>query len=251
MPRPVGPDWIPPGPLGLNAAVSSATSVAAPLLAGFALTLVGLVLQVEEHLRLPGAALALLVAAALALLAAVQLGVWTRQYAVTPDELTQWHPDLGPRDLANAQRGHLLEHAAWYQRFTVAYHAGITLMLAGLTVALVPDDGLDGWRIGAIVLGGLGVAAELIWIWAVRRADDDAAPAWVRQILPSADVYGPRGPGSQAPEHWPAETEASTPAAEEWGYVHARLDSVAGRLDAVHDRVRQLETRNSVSAGGD
>jgi hypothetical protein len=225
-PKRTGPDWLPPAPLGFLGGASSAVSVAAPLLAGFALTLVGLVLQVQDDLKWPDAALALLVAAALMLLGAVQFGVWASGYAVTPDQIAQWLPHFGPRALANAQRGHLYEYSRWYRRFAVAYHLGILLLLAGLAVALVPDKDTDEWRYVAIGIALLGGVAELIWIWAVRRRPKQ--------------VFTPPGPGSKAPDQWPAEPEAP-----DWGYVHARLDAVSARLDELQKQIRQLTSARS------
>jgi MFS family permease len=183
-----------PAPVGGNDAASSAAAVAAPLLAGFALTLAGLVLQVQNDLKWPDAALAVLVGSVLALLGAVQFGVWARQYAVTPAQLKEWLPSLDDKALLRAQYAHQIEHARWYSRFRGAYHVGIMLLLAGLAVALVPDKDTDEWRYVAIGLAGLGVVGELTWIWAGRQITPKKPRPWARRLaerlVPSADGFG-------------------------------------------------------------
>ena len=85
--------WLLPSPkrgYGTSAAVQSVGSVAAPLLAGFSFTLVGLVLASPDRIRWPGASLVLLTAAGLSHVTAVQCAAWAREWNPTPSELLNW-----------------------------------------------------------------------------------------------------------------------------------------------------------------
>jgi len=167
------PDWLVPAPLAVLSAYSSAASVAAPLLAGCALTLTGLILQVKDDLRWPDLALTLLVAATLALLAAVQFGVWAHQYGGTPEDIAQWLPGVDRKALSDTQRGHFCEEQAVVWRFRTAYHMGIVLLLAGLRVTLVPNGDIAVFRWVAIALTGVGVLGELGWVLAAWQSSGD------------------------------------------------------------------------------
>src|SRR5580698_9548658 len=80
----VNPGPTPPDPYGLFATADGLGGVAAPLLAGFAITMVALVVQIASDLRWPDVSLVLLGAAAVLLLQVVQLSARARGYAVTP-----------------------------------------------------------------------------------------------------------------------------------------------------------------------
>lgn len=70
------------------------TSIAAPLLAGFSITLVGVVAQASEHFRFPGTCVMFLALSAVLLLVCVQCGFWARQYLTTPSETKNWYDDI-------------------------------------------------------------------------------------------------------------------------------------------------------------
>jgi hypothetical protein len=65
-------------------AVDSATGVAAPLLGGFTLTLIGLIVSGPEDFRWPGWTLLLLTLAVLLFVACVQAGFWARRRRPEP-----------------------------------------------------------------------------------------------------------------------------------------------------------------------
>jgi hypothetical protein len=68
--------WSVPSPYGAPAAVDSLSTIAAPLLGGFSITLVGVVVQASEKFRFSSIALLLLTVAAVLLLLCVQCGFW-------------------------------------------------------------------------------------------------------------------------------------------------------------------------------
>jgi hypothetical protein len=183
-----------PTPYGSAAGTESASSVAAPLLAGGALALAGVVVQQEASLRYPGVVLMLLVAAVVMLVTAVQCGFWARQYAVTPDEINQWWPDANParlNEIRYEQHMHAADHDRWSRRVTITFDAGILLLWLALGVAVTPKDGVQEptWRWVAAGLAGLAALGEALWI--IRGV--------LKQRLTRLDQERkPRTPSSQA-----------------------------------------------------
>jgi cell division protein FtsL len=170
------PRWDVPYPYGWEAAIESAGAVAAPLLAGFSITLITLVLSIES-LHWANVALFLLVAATLCLLGAVQATFWMRRFVVTPSELSDWwgdelkNPD---RLLAVEQEQRTLaqQQRVWAGRARWLYDGGILFLLLALPAMLVPKGGINhagAMRLAAIALALLGFAAELLWTFSVVR----------------------------------------------------------------------------------
>src|SRR5438105_1867153 len=107
----VGPTWAPPNPYGAAAAVEMMGSVAAPLLAGFALTLLVLIISDTGAIRWADLALILLAASAVALISTVQFTFWARSYTVEPDQLRAWWPEIdSDLERRSVVRGEQLAH---------------------------------------------------------------------------------------------------------------------------------------------
>ena len=164
-------EWKGPFPFGYAAAADSAGSVAAPLLAGFSFTLVGLVIPSPERFRWPSLTLVFLVSAGVVFIAAVQAGFWARQFATTPDDIRLWRPNYTSGHMHALQRLHASGFMIWNARMNRAYRAGITLLLIGVTLSLVPR-GHVGWvRALAVVVAVAASVLELIWIAAIWVLD--------------------------------------------------------------------------------
>jgi hypothetical protein len=169
---PHSPWRVPRGPYGAAASLQAVGTVAAPLLAGFSLTLVGLILTSPDRVRWPDAALALLTAAVLFLITAVQAASWARRWEVTPVELLSWWPmfDELPAEvqerIATKQHEHTARHRRWANVTRVAYDAGILCLLGALAVLLVPPvrEEITSLRGIAIALGVAGLLAEATWV---------------------------------------------------------------------------------------
>ncbi|HSK15229.1 MAG TPA: hypothetical protein VK915_03580 [Gaiellaceae bacterium] len=165
------PGWRRPEPYGHPEAIHSLGSVAAPLLAGFSLTLVAYTLTETQAFRWPDAALALIMGAVLALIGCVQCTMCARLFHVTPAELESWWPDADDparADLNRREQARLADsHRLWARRAQVLYNGGILLLLAGITVALVPPGPLAPARLAALAVGLLGLAVALLWIASV------------------------------------------------------------------------------------
>lgn len=222
IPEPDGrPTWRRPAPYGHPESIQAAGMVVAPLLAGFTIALMGLVVDASNNgIRHRDTALLVLMGAVTALLAAIQCAYSARRYMVLPDELTAWWPGLTDagdanqvrqaRELQAEQLAHRLLHGQWADRFRVTYHVGIVLLLTGLTVVLIPPaagtapagtavavvgEPISDIRWAAILLGGAAAAGELVWIAATmlnsrsgRGCLGRAVVAAARRLVPSYDV---------------------------------------------------------------
>jgi hypothetical protein len=157
-----------PYPYGHAAAIDSMGAVAAPLLAGFAVTFAGLVLSSPDRFRWVSLTLFCLTAAAAFLIAALQFTFRARLYAVTPTEIEQWFPDAETPERQDEMRREQREsHAAyttWATRGRTAYNAGIVFFASGFAAALVPPGAVSDGHLAAIILAVLAAAAEVCWI---------------------------------------------------------------------------------------
>jgi hypothetical protein len=160
--------WDVPYPYGQAAAIDSMGGIAAPLLAGFAVTIALLVFSTPHAFRFVSLTLGLLVVAAFALIAALQFTFRARQYSVTPAEIEVWWPDAKSperrQELEHEQREHRAAYKRWSNKARWAYNAGILLFVCGLTAALFPPGSIGGARLLVIVLALLAAAAEFCWI---------------------------------------------------------------------------------------
>ena len=185
--------WTFPGPPGYLESIQAAGSVAAPLLAGASFTLVALVLQSTTPFgRWQDLALFLFVGAGLAQVFAVQSVIWTRRYMATPDELKQWFPDdftdNGERPtqwLLNVQGYNDQKARKWADRTRRWINAGISLLLAGIAVGVVPPGHISPMRWAVITLAWTGVAVEASWVIATA-VDEPARPG---MLLRSAAIF--------------------------------------------------------------
>jgi hypothetical protein len=167
--------WTTRGPLAYLESIQAAGTVAAPLLAGASFTLVALVLQSPIQFgRWQNVSLLLFAAAGLAQIFAVQSVIWTRRYMATPDELKQWFPDdftdHGKRPtqwLQLVQRFNDERARRWAGRTRAWINAGITLLLAGIAVAVVPPGPVSSVRWLVITVAWIGVAVEASWVAAM------------------------------------------------------------------------------------
>ncbi|HYZ78977.1 MAG TPA: hypothetical protein VE596_16555 [Gaiellaceae bacterium] len=144
-----------------------AGSIAAPVLAGFSFTLIGLIVPKTDDVKWPGLALALLMAAAVAFIAAVQFAFTARVWVVRPADLAEWRPHYRLRNRVAYQWLHREAFRRWFRRFQTAYRIGILALFAGVGVLLVPPEGLDdigAFRLAAIVVAGVALVGEALWI---------------------------------------------------------------------------------------
>ncbi|MFE5718735.1 hypothetical protein [Streptomyces erythrochromogenes] len=166
-------------------------SVAAPLLAGFSLTLLGLILQVQQHVRWPDLALLLLGLPVVAFLGSLQYAMRAQEFDVTPADASLWHPDLATsaerRDLVHEEiRAHRAAHVRWAARARTLYNFGICFLLAGLAVMLVPPGTPTPVRwaaVGVVLAGLLGELGLMFAGWCLNGPLRDRLPAPLARFL--------------------------------------------------------------------
>ncbi|BCB91507.1 hypothetical protein [Phytohabitans suffuscus] len=192
------PRWpAPPEPYGAFTAVDSLGGVAAPLLAGFAVALIGLLVPGADSLRHPDAALLLLALAAVLFLQVVQLNARARGYAVSPAQVREWYPDFDDPARQAVVAWELRHHrdcwAHLVRRTRVRYNIAILALTAGLMVALVPRGPVAPLRVAAIVVLGLFALLELLEL-ADRTLGTRRVPRLVRRAVHAAAPADPPVP---------------------------------------------------------
>ncbi len=168
MPAPPQPEGHAPKELPglLRETVQPATTIAAPLLAGFSLTGLFLVLQTPDAIRLQVAVMIDLAAAVVVLIMTVQCGFWAlREIRILENEIAQI---LGAGHFVDPT---ISDKAGFWVRWArILYDLGILLLLAGLTLALVPKGQLVTPRLAAVGVVGIGFVLELCWVvWSFNR----------------------------------------------------------------------------------
>lgn len=155
--------------------MNSATYVAAPLLAGFSVASIGLILT-SQSFRWPGVTLLLLTLSTILLVTSVQFAVTYQKYYYSLADVQSWWTDeeieSNERVIAREQADDFAEwrKAAWGAM--ACYNMGIALLAASLATFLAPLPGDDSalkslkWTCVAI----LGQASLIAVIFGVSTA---------------------------------------------------------------------------------
>ena len=155
----------PPGELGYPAAIDTVGTIAAPLLAGFSATLVGLLLDtLHTNVRWPDMTALLLLISVLAFIATIQFTFNARRWSVTPSELESWYSHTCKSYWVSEQRRYLGKYLPRARATRVAYRLGIVSFLSGFTLVLVPPGSVGLVRGLTVGAAALGAAAEVVWI---------------------------------------------------------------------------------------
>jgi hypothetical protein len=149
----------------LRETVQPSTTIAAPLLAGFSLTGLFLVLQTPTAIRLQAAVLIDLSAAVVVLIMTVQCGFWAvREIKIMEAQIEQILDNGG---FISSQISDTA--TSWVRWAKSLYDLGILLLLAGLTLALVPRGTLLTPRLAAVGVVGVGFLFEVGWVvWSFK-----------------------------------------------------------------------------------
>ncbi len=161
-----------PGEVGAAAWIDSIGGWASPLLGGFSLASVVVVVTNTKDFRWPGAAILALTIAALILILSVQTAPIARRSLTVRADLPIWGQvhDLrskpqNPEEAYRARDEALVTAKTWYKRARLFYHCGIIALLIGLALVLVPTK-------------EEGIEAALQWI-----ASAAAAAAGIAEII--------------------------------------------------------------------
>ena len=181
------PTWTGPGDFGQPAAYDAKTGVAAPLLAGFSLTLLGVVGQAPTSFRWPGAALTALVGVCAVLVACVQCGFRGRALLYSKSDVEAWGrlvPAMSTAEedqlRATIQSADMRQWRRWHRLTQVTYNAGIMLLFFALALVLAPPRSYGGgvpvpaadaaWRWAGAGLALAASVGELTWVtWEEAR----------------------------------------------------------------------------------
>jgi hypothetical protein len=218
------PTWEVPYPYGFASSLDGAGTVAAPLLAGFSISLIGLVVASPGKMRWPDEALVLLIATAVALIVAVQCAYSARQYVVPPEDLEFWWPDITNderwKQVRKEQFGHQAFLNLWAKRFRRSFHGGLVLLLTALAVILFPPTmdsrghqvATSSMRYVGIAIALLGALIELMWLWLNWLADRSVIWDETRRpglLVRLADRLLPSQPERTPPDLLPSQAAES------------------------------------------
>lgn len=198
--KPIPGPWLAPEPYGKKASLGQYFTIAAPVLAGFAVALVTVVATSREAFAAPDLILLLGVVASGAFIMAMQYGMHASQHDVSPDEYLAWQP-MARTDRATLEwvrgRQHW-DYAMWQgysERARRMFHVGITGLLLSVVLSVLPADAprlvpyvpLTGYLAAAV--GLVWLAYELAWtLLPTRRrdADDEVGDTypWARLFHP-------------------------------------------------------------------
>jgi hypothetical protein len=139
------PRWEYPPPFGRAAAVQTMTSVAAPLLAGFSIAVIGVVAQAPSSFRLPGVTLTVLTVTAVLLVACIQVGFRARAVLYSKGEIDSWWPEeerkVDPRIDYSVRVNQNNDYRKWlgyHKRARQFYNLAIISLAFGISTALIP-----------------------------------------------------------------------------------------------------------------
>ncbi len=159
--------------------IGRTSSIAAPLLAAAAVTVMGVIIQQPSSVARPGIALILLATATVLLVTSVGSAIWAGYYEDEPfGQAQRCNPpvagDLAGDHAANIYRA----RQYWAGVAVLTYNFGLLAWAMGLIVAAIPHEpSLARWVVGGIFAAG--VAADFLLR---RRAPkpDHEVPYWLK-----------------------------------------------------------------------
>jgi hypothetical protein len=168
-------------PLGRTDAMRSLGTVAAPLLAGFGLATLALLVTADQGPRFSGVAVAAFALGSTLFVFCLQLTCTGLLYAAPPADRVAWQGEPGPADAAaveralDVQRKDIWLTDRYFQPARWMYDLGLAAHLVGLAALCVPRGGDAGrWAATAVVLTALAV--EVLWIAGTHRG---RGPGWL------------------------------------------------------------------------
>jgi hypothetical protein len=178
--------WSRPDDPNLATALAGYVGSGAPLVAGFELAGIVLLLTTEklqQHIPLAGPATVAMVASVMVLLFSIRYGFWAVSYWTTPDERMMWNPAaMVDDDQLRFERFLLAQRLALFRklkdRSEHLFQLGIAIFMLGIVLILVPHRvaiSFVTWRWAAMWLAVAALAVHLFWTagaWAHDRLDD-------------------------------------------------------------------------------
>lgn len=162
--------WRRSRPINYPKQVEIAGGIAAPLLAGFSLTIVTELVLNSNHPELNQYAIGCFAVSSVLFVYCLQLTAFTLGFAATPSERLDYNPEARSEpDVLQIVRARQWEESELRQRYGAraghCYNAGIVTFLGGLALVMVPHHWKPwpwGVFVGLLVVG-CAVAIELTW----------------------------------------------------------------------------------------
>ncbi|MFG2964188.1 hypothetical protein ACGFZS_13000 [Streptomyces sp. NPDC048288] len=130
-----------------------------------------------KHFRYADLTLLLVVAAAVALIASIQIGADARRYLYNKATIEDWY-GKDRVDGSKAAKSHAKHFIKWRSRIrkaVIAFNTGTMLLILAVTTSLIPRDNHAIARWGAVGLAFTGAAIELWWIRRLFHEEIDQA----------------------------------------------------------------------------
>ena len=175
-------------------------TAATPLLAGFSLATIAVLLTETNRPALSGWAVAALVCAAAALLFSMQFNLHALKYGAAPSVRLDFWPEGRTRAavlqlLRRMQAEDMVRATHLAQLGRVAYNLGLIAFLTALLLLTIPSS----WnvaQIAACAAAGVAVAIEVLWVVRGRGLGRPPRPKWLRTGLGTVDRTCGEGGGS-------------------------------------------------------
>jgi len=161
-------------PFGHSDAIDKIGTTAAPLLAGFAFTLIGLTIGNRNALGEPDLALLLLVVSGVSLVSSVQFNFNARRYYFSPgayfdlQKLAE-EDGISPATVKEMGRAYLALHGIWADRSRSAYNFGVAVLFFGVASTLIPATGIAHMAPLRAAAVALTTAAGLVEVFLMAR----------------------------------------------------------------------------------
>lgn len=182
--------WNQRRPINYPKQIEMTGGFSAPLLAGFSLTTLALLVIGKDHPWLSEWAIPLFAIAAVLLVYAVQFSTMVLRYAATPSQRLDYNPEAA----SNSNILHTVRKWQWEEmelqakyavRARQCYNFGLLAFLAGLGLILVPNPTWP-WPWGRFV--GIAVVSASLIIEVLWIKSDGQNPKW---LLPTSDPKTP------------------------------------------------------------
>lgn len=148
---------------GLGAALETMTSAGTPLLAGFCVTMIGVVAQAPDKFWWASLTMLLLTVAAIGFVISIHCYYWARVHLIeSGGGLAR---GLRPTTTVLDPVRERFAHLAWARRLHVFFQAGVLALFVGLATAVWPNSAeQDPWpRIAAVACCAAMVLLVLFW----------------------------------------------------------------------------------------
>lgn len=162
--------------------------IGAPVLIGFGVTLIGLVVANESQMRWPGPVVVALMLSTLALVFMMRVYLRGRPHILTEEEIVKQVPYGSAENRRLTKEMQDGAFRRWTARARLLFDAGISLLLLGAAGVMLPPGPLDEineFRLAAVAIALIGFVGEAYWVIgeAVRERGSVRAQKELEQLV--------------------------------------------------------------------